>query len=307
VSASYSGDSNYEPEVQQTPASIYDAKPYTNIVLYATPAGVVAGQSIAITARVGWIDLLNVPGYPGGSVTFLDGTNTLGTAATVPDANGNGIATFTTSALTVGTHTITSNYLGNAQFLASTASITVVVLAAPPPALDFTLSATPVVLASGFNPSGTSTVTFALSYAAPGAGSITLACTPPAQLPAMTCAAPSPVDFASGATTATGAVTVSVAGDTANVRASRNNGPLWLAAGGGLVLAFLLPFGLKAQRRRWRALLGALLLLVFVSGLTSCGVVHFTGAPVTAGKYNVTVTATLGSATHQTAIPVTVP
>ena len=307
VTASYSGDSNYEPEVQQTPASIYDAKPYTNIVLYATPAGVVAGQSIAITARVGWIDLLNVPGYPGGSVTFLDGTNTLGTVTTVPDAYGNGIATFTTSTLTVGTHTITANYLGNAQFLASTASITVVVSPAPPPALDFTLSATPVVLGSGFNPSGTSTVTFVLSYAATSAGSISLACTPPAQLPAMSCAVPSPVSFAAGATTGTGTVTVSIVGDIANVKMSRSSGRLWLAAGGGLTLAFLLPFGFRARRRRWRVLLGALLLLVLVAGIDSCDGVHLNGPPVAAGNYNVTVTATLGAATHQATIAVTVP
>jgi hypothetical protein len=307
VTASYSGDGNYQPAVQQTPASIYDAKPYTNIFMYDAPTAVVAGQSIAITARVGWINTLSVPGYPGGSVTFLDGTNTLGTVTTVPDAYGNGIATFTTSTLTVGTHTITANYLGNAQFLPSTASITVVVSPAPPPALDFTLSATPVVLGSGFNPSGTSTVTFVLSYAATSAGSISLACTPPAQLPAMSCAVPSPVEFDSGATMGTGTVTVSIVGDVANVKMSRNRGRLWLAAGGGLTLAFLLPFGLRARRRRWRALLSALVLLVLVAGIDSCDGVHLNGPPVAAGNYNVTVAATLGAAMHQVVIPVTVP
>jgi hypothetical protein len=238
-------------------------------------------------------------------VTFLDGANTLGTVTTAPDAYGNGVATFTTSTLTVGTYTITANYLGSTQFLPSTAAITVVVAPAAPPPLDFTLSATPVVLSPGFNPSGTSTVTFALSHAATSAGSISLACTPPAQLPAMSCAVPSPVDFAAGATTGTGTVTVSIVGDTANVRLSRNGGRLWLAAGGGLTLAFLLPFSLKARRRR--ALIGALVLLVFVMGLNSCTGVHLNGPPVAAGNYNVTVTATLGAASHSVVIPVTVP
>ena len=307
VTASYSGDTNYRPSAQQTAAYIYDAKPYTNIFMFTAPTAPMAGQSIAITARVGWIDLLSVPGYPGGSVTFLDGTNTLGTVTTVPDAYGNGIATFTTSTLSVGTHTITANYLGNAQFLPSTASITVVVSPAAPPPLDFTLSATPVVLGSGFDPSGTSTVTYKLSYAATSAGSISLVCTPPAQLPAMSCAVPSPVSFDAGATTGTATVTVSIVGDTANVKMSRGSGRLWLAAGSGLTFAFLLPFGLKARRRRWRALIGAVVLLGLVAGIDSCDGVHLNGPPVAAGNYNVTVTATLGAATHQVTVPVTVP
>jgi len=102
-------------------------------------------------------------------------------------------------------------------------------------------------------------------------------------------------------------VTISIAGDIANVRLSRNGGALWMAAGGGLTLAFLLPFGLRARRRRWRALVGALLLLVLVAGVDSCTSLHLNGPPVSAGNYNVTVTATLGAATHQATIPVTVP
>jgi hypothetical protein len=102
-------------------------------------------------------------------------------------------------------------------------------------------------------------------------------------------------------------VTVSIVGDVANVKMSRNRGRLWLAAGGGLTLAFLLPFGLRARRRRWRALLSALVLLVLVAGIDSCDGVHLNGPPVAAGNYNVTVTATLGAATHQATIAVTVP
>jgi hypothetical protein len=102
-------------------------------------------------------------------------------------------------------------------------------------------------------------------------------------------------------------VTVSIVGDIANVKMSRSSGRLWLAAGGGLTLAFLLPFGFRARRRRWRVLLGALLLLVLVAGIDSCDGVHLNGPPVAAGNYNVTVTATLGAATHQATIAVTVP
>ena len=74
----------------------------------------VYGQSVALTATV-------VPtsgsGAPTGTVTFTDGSNTLGTA-TLSSAQ----ATFSTSTLTVGTHSITIAYSGDANFLPSTSS-----------------------------------------------------------------------------------------------------------------------------------------------------------------------------------------
>ena len=59
-------------------------------------------------------------GTPTGSVTFLDGDNSLGTVTL--DVNGN--ATLTTSALTVGSHTITAQYSGDATYDDSSASLT---------------------------------------------------------------------------------------------------------------------------------------------------------------------------------------
>jgi hypothetical protein len=48
---------------------------------------------------------------PTGTVTFLDGTSTLGTGT----LNSSGSATFTTSTLAAGTHQITASYGGDAN------------------------------------------------------------------------------------------------------------------------------------------------------------------------------------------------
>jgi hypothetical protein len=71
----------------------------------------VFGQSVTLTATV-----TGGSGAPTGAVDFLDGVSTL--ASAVP-LNGSGIATFMTSTLSVGTHTLTAQYLGSGTYIAS--------------------------------------------------------------------------------------------------------------------------------------------------------------------------------------------
>jgi hypothetical protein len=66
---------------------------------------------------------------PTGTVTFLDGSTTLGTSA----VNAGGAATLSVSTLTVGRHTLTANYAGDGNFAAATAAATVNVNPANPP------------------------------------------------------------------------------------------------------------------------------------------------------------------------------
>ena len=74
----------------------------------------VFGQPVTFTATV----TANSPGAgtPTGTVTFKDGSSTLGTGT----LNGSGQATFTTSTLAVGSHSITASYGGDASFKGST-------------------------------------------------------------------------------------------------------------------------------------------------------------------------------------------
>ncbi len=72
------------------------------------------GQSVTFTATV----KPSTTGTPTGTVTFKDGTTTLGTGAL-----SGGVAKFTISTLTVGTHSVTAVYGGDATFLGSTSAV----------------------------------------------------------------------------------------------------------------------------------------------------------------------------------------
>jgi hypothetical protein len=93
-----------------------------------------------------------------GTVTFLDGGSPIGTGTL-----SGGIATFTTSALAVGNHTITTSYGGDENFNGSTGSLTgnpqVVNTSSPNPSVSgqsvtFTATISPVAPGGG-TPTGT--------------------------------------------------------------------------------------------------------------------------------------------------------
>ena len=110
----------------------------TTLASSANPSGY--GSAVTFTATV-------TGSSPTGTVTFIDGTTTLGTGAV-----SSGKATFATSSLTVGTHGITAAYSGDTKNNASTST-----------ALTQTVNkaATSAALASSLNPSGYgSAVTF---------------------------------------------------------------------------------------------------------------------------------------------------
>jgi hypothetical protein len=122
------------------------------------------GQSVTFTATVA----AQAPGAgtPTGTVTFKDGLTTLGTAP----LDGSAQATFTTSALSIGTHPITAEYAGDANFVPSAGGVSQLVLEADTTTalissanpsfagqpVTFTAMVTPVAPASG-TPAGTVT------------------------------------------------------------------------------------------------------------------------------------------------------
>lgn len=92
------------------------------------------GQSITFTANV-----TSVAGTPSGTVTFFDGSSSLGASSLV-----GGQATLSSSALSAGSHSITANYSGNTTFGGSVSAV-----------LTQTVNgqATSTVLTSSLNPS----------------------------------------------------------------------------------------------------------------------------------------------------------
>ena len=85
-------------------------------LLAASTASAVFGQLVTFTDTL--TSYLPIATVPTGTVTFLDGGRPLGTGTFA----GNGQWTFSTSALAVGSHTITAAYGGDANFGATTSS-----------------------------------------------------------------------------------------------------------------------------------------------------------------------------------------
>ncbi len=108
------------------------------------------GQSVTFTATV-----TSGAGTPTGTVQFKDGGANLGSPQTL---NASGVAQLPTSSLTAGSHTITADYSGNANFAASSGSLSGGQLVKP------SLSINDVSFAEGN--SGTTNLIFTVTLAA---------------------------------------------------------------------------------------------------------------------------------------------
>ncbi len=115
VTVVYGGDTNFATSTSPTLTQTVNQDTSTSVVApSANPS--VSGQSVMFTATV----TANSPGsgMPTGTVTFKDGSTVLGAGL----LNGSGQATFNTSALSVGSHSITAVYGGDGNFTTSTSS-----------------------------------------------------------------------------------------------------------------------------------------------------------------------------------------
>lgn len=111
----------------------------TSTVLTANASTVTTGTNITFTAMVAEVASTSIPT---GTVTFADGTTTLGSGT----LNGSGVATFSTASLGVGAHTITATYGGDTTNAASTSTGLTITVNAP------ALIGTTTTLAASANP-----------------------------------------------------------------------------------------------------------------------------------------------------------
>jgi cyclophilin family peptidyl-prolyl cis-trans isomerase len=97
----------------------------TTTTLKGAPDPSVAGQAVTFSATVAAV----APGdtSPTGTVTFLDGATTLGSGA----VGAGGLASFTTSTLASGTHTVTAVYSGDTDYAGSTSAPLTEIVNAP--------------------------------------------------------------------------------------------------------------------------------------------------------------------------------
>lgn len=132
ITAQYSGDATFNAGLSAPLQQIVNSPKPTPVVALALSAGTnpsVFGNSLSFTATL-------APASATGTIVFFDGS--LAISGNIPLSSG--AATFVTSSLSGGTHTITAQYSGDATFNSSTSNPLVQNVAKVPTEVDLELS-----------------------------------------------------------------------------------------------------------------------------------------------------------------------
>jgi hypothetical protein len=287
ITANYAGVSGSFLASSNTTSVYVRGVPTVALTSSANPA--LVSDSVTFTAAVS-----SGSGTPTGSVDFYDGTTLLGSRTLA-----SGTATYATSSLTVGTHSVTAAYGGDTQFSVLTSSVVSQAVS------DFTLA-----VASGGSSSatvaagGTATYPLTISPSAgttfPAAATLTATGAPAGSVVTIT---PSMLAAGDGATDVTVAIQVPA-------QAAANRSPGALGRGLAPIMAgmLLLPWGGRIRRgvggRRLMAC-GLLLVITAAGAMLGCGCEN--PAPAAQPKnYNVTLVVASGTVTNSTILHLTV-
>jgi Bacterial Ig-like domain (group 3)/FG-GAP-like repeat len=135
ITAKYSGDAKFSTSTSPALSQVVNAAALVSTTTTLTgPATATAGASVSFMASVTPASGTKVPT---GTVMFLDGATNLGPGT----LNGSGSTTFSTSTLSTGTHSITAQYGGDANFATSTSTAASINITAATG--NFTLSVSP--------------------------------------------------------------------------------------------------------------------------------------------------------------------
>ena len=290
LAVSFTPDSTgYTSATGSVSLTVNKAAPSIALAASANPA--LVSNRVTFTAT-----LSSSAGTPTGSVDFYDGTTHLasGTLAS-------GVATYATSSLTAGTHSITASYAGDSYFLSAASPAVSQVVS------DLTLdiaaggSSTATVSAGGtatynltIGPSTGTTFPAAVTLSASGG-------------PAGSTITITPQTLAAGAGATAVTVTVQVPAGTASLR---NSNPWTVAFWIPLIGMLALPLGMERRARPFERALPAMLLLIGVvamAAVVGCGgSTHTTSTTRPPTNYNIIVTAASGSVSHSTTLTLTV-
>jgi trimeric autotransporter adhesin len=267
VTASYSGDSNYDAgnssdsvqvTVSSQPAGILTAAPNAPSLLPT--------QDLIVTANVAGVSGLPAPtGYVG---LFASGPGASWSASCTL-ANGSCSFDFSGGTWSPGTVTVDVSYGGDSNYAGNSIVVPVTMLNM------FTVTAaSSVSFAAGAttNNSAALTVTPTNGFT----GSVYFACTiayyPPGAQNLPTCAVPSPVSV-TGASAVSSAMTITSMAPTTTSRAEETKNPRWLAAQSIFLISGIFVVGMPL-RKRVRVKQTAFCLLILLVGslaLVSCG------------------------------------
>jgi hypothetical protein len=124
----YAGNSSFQASTSEAQTVTINPAPVavTTTAVTVTPSTATVGDAITLSATVS-----SNAGTPGGTVDFLDGATVLNPTPVALD--GAGHASYVTSALAQGTHTITAVYAGNSSFQRSNSAGQTMTVNAPTP------------------------------------------------------------------------------------------------------------------------------------------------------------------------------
>jgi len=277
--------SNYSVTLTNGTLTITPEPTKTTLALSAATIMLQSSVTLAVTVS-------GSTAMPTGTVTFLDGTNSLGTGT----LDRNGTASLTLSTLTAGTHNITASYTGTSNFAASTSA------ASTETVQDFQLNAsggtTTATVNGGTNAQFTVPIapTSGQTFIAP----ITLTLS---GLPSGSTATISPASIAAASAATTVTISVTTSNQMAALRpAGRAHGlPTTFA-----VLACCIPLlSLRRLRsrlrsRRVQACIMAAVTLLLAAFMAACG------SGSTQKSYTLTLNAASGSLQHSVTLQLTV-
>jgi hypothetical protein len=220
----------------------------------------------------------------------MDGATVLGSAS----VNGSATATFSTTTLAGGTHSIVAVYGGDTAYAASQGTTQVVVSQA-----DFNVTIPTVSATVHAGQSATYTINVAALNGF--TGTVSFNCS--SGLPSLTTCGFNPATVAANGSTT---LTITTTAPTSAPPASGLSAGLSATLG---IFGLTLFGGLAAGKRRGRPLFMLLGVLALAAGLISCGgggtkVMHNPGTPT--GTSTVTITATSGATTHTTTVTLVV-
>lgn len=302
IQAAYNGDANVAGSVPSVITINVGTHSATRTALTANPLTALAGTPIALTAAITGDSATPAPT---GTVTFHDGSLSLGTSAVTA-----GSATLSTAKLAAGSHNITASYAGDTNFTASVSAVTAVQVS------DFTVATTSATasVAQG------QTVQVPVTVTANGSvtSAVSLACS---GLPTGATCSFAPVMVTPGTTSAQTVMLITTTGPTFSpalrkTTATRNDpgaaSGFGIRLGGALLLGIpIFGFGFRRKRRALQMVLGVLGLAVLF-GMAGCGgssssTPKYTATGGTAtGTSTVTIKATDGTLSHTTTVTLTV-